>query len=68
MVLPSVSPAHTGPGQPQQQGYWSHSGQVQGSRAGRSRALGLDSSRTSACHPQDLPCPSEHGQEAAVTW
>lgn len=19
-------------------------------------------------HPQELPCPSEHGQEAAVTW
>ena len=44
------------------------SGEGQGSRMGWGRALGLDSSRASMCPPQELPCPSEHGQEAAITW
>lgn len=51
---------------------WSHSGRKRSSGVGwggaGGRALGLDSSRASTCPPQELPCPSEHGQEAAVTW
>lgn len=41
MVLPSVSPTHTGPGQPQQQSYWSLSGRVKGSPAGRGQSSGF---------------------------
>lgn len=41
VVLPSVSPTHTGPGQPRRQSYWSLSGQVKGSRAGRGQNSGF---------------------------
>lgn len=41
MVLPEVSPTHTGPGQPQQQGYWSHSGWGRGSRTGPGQSSGF---------------------------
>lgn len=32
------------------------------------RALGLTAPGPPHVHPQELPCPCEHGREAAVTW
>lgn len=65
---PSVPDTHWGR-EPQQQGYWSHSGRGKGSPAGLGQSSGFGQFQgLNVPTPQELPCPSEHGQEAAVTW